>query len=125
MSDKKKDKSEAPLSAAGFGIRFIAALALVLLTFNPSGFSGYHWVTSAIGARHVWARASAADWRTDRRLGNFLDSDLAGTGYLRCCRGEHHSRRDHLVADRYRLAVSTTSVSAVTWIGSDFPRSRS
>ena len=50
MPDKKNNKSEAPLSAAGFGIRFAVALALVLLTFNPSGFSAYHWITGAIGA---------------------------------------------------------------------------
>ena len=50
MPDKNNKKSEAPLSAAGFGIRFAAALAMVLLTFNPSGFSAYHWITGAIGA---------------------------------------------------------------------------
>ena len=38
------------LSWSGVAWRFGAALALVLLTYNPSGVSAYHWVTSAIGA---------------------------------------------------------------------------
>jgi hypothetical protein len=33
----------------GFLFRFLGALGLVLLTFNPSGYSVYHWVTGAIG----------------------------------------------------------------------------
>jgi uncharacterized protein DUF6524 len=28
----------------GFALRLLAALALVLCTFNPSGYSYYHWV---------------------------------------------------------------------------------
>jgi hypothetical protein len=32
----------------GFALRFIAALALVLLTFNPSGFSYVHWLREAL-----------------------------------------------------------------------------
>lgn len=33
-----------PISAAGVGIRFVFALLLVLATFNPSGYSYYHWL---------------------------------------------------------------------------------
>lgn len=32
----------------GFGLRFVAALGLVLLTFNPSGFSYFHWLQAAL-----------------------------------------------------------------------------
>lgn len=35
------------LGISGLGLRFVAALALVLLSFNPSGWSFYHWVTAA------------------------------------------------------------------------------
>jgi hypothetical protein len=35
------------LGISGFGLRFVAALALVLLSFNPSGWSFYHWVAAA------------------------------------------------------------------------------
>ncbi len=32
------------LSSDGVGIRFMIALALVFATYNPSGYSYYHWV---------------------------------------------------------------------------------
>ncbi len=43
------DASTAGLTFLGFIWRWIAALALVLLTFNPSGHSAYHWVAEAVG----------------------------------------------------------------------------
>lgn len=36
------------LGLGGFGLRFAAALVLVLLTFNPSGFSYFHWLGAAL-----------------------------------------------------------------------------
>ncbi len=36
--------AEETLGAAGFAMRFVAAITLVLLTFNPSGWSYFHWV---------------------------------------------------------------------------------
>lgn len=33
-----------------FGIRFVIALALVLLTYNPSGYSYFHWFRDALAA---------------------------------------------------------------------------
>ena len=33
-----------PITAAGVGLRFIFALLLVLATYNPSGYSYYHWL---------------------------------------------------------------------------------
>lgn len=36
------------LGLGGIGLRFAAALALVLLTFNPSGWSYFHWVQAAL-----------------------------------------------------------------------------
>ena len=49
MTDRKKNVSTSGMIPAGFLWRFVAALALVLTTFNPSGHSAYHWVTAAIG----------------------------------------------------------------------------
>ena len=37
-----------PLTVEGFLIRFIFALLLVLLTYNPSGFSYAHWLKESI-----------------------------------------------------------------------------
>ena len=33
-----------------FALRFLGAAALVLLTYNPSGYSYFHWVQDAIGS---------------------------------------------------------------------------
>jgi len=115
MSDNKKDTSEAPLSAAGFGIRFIAALALVMLTFNPSGFSAWHWVTSAIGAsefgpEHLlligvlvagWAIFWIATWRALDTFGVVIASLVLGAIIW-------------LLVDIGLL--HTTSVSGITWV---------
>lgn len=35
------------ISWSGVGLRVVLALALVLVTFNPSGWSFYHWLTAA------------------------------------------------------------------------------
>lgn len=32
-----------PITWAGIGLRFLAALVLVFATYNPSGYSFYHW----------------------------------------------------------------------------------
>ena len=47
MADKK-DIASSGMTAVGFLWRFVAALVLVLLTYNPSHQSAYHWITSAI-----------------------------------------------------------------------------
>ena len=112
----KNNKSESSISALGFGLRFLAALALVLLTFNPSGFSAYHWITSAIGASafgplHLlligvllagWAIFWIATWRALDTLGVVLASIVLGAIIW-------------LLIDVGLL--SADSVSAVTWIG--------
>ena len=36
--------AEDQLGAGGFAVRFVTAIVLVLLTFNPSGWSYFHWV---------------------------------------------------------------------------------
>ena len=80
------------LSAAGFFIRLFAALALVLLTYNPSGHSAYHWVSSAIadsafGPLHLllvgvllagWAIYWIATWRALGTLGVVLAAIILG-----------------------------------------------
>ncbi len=32
------------ITPAGFGVRFLAAVVLVFATYNPEGYSYYHWV---------------------------------------------------------------------------------
>jgi hypothetical protein len=40
----------AEIGAGGVALRIVGALALVLLTFNPSGYSYYHWALTDLGA---------------------------------------------------------------------------
>ena len=82
MADKT-DNNSGGLTGIGFLWRFIAALALVLLTYNPSGQSAYHWISSAIaesafGPLHLlllaalligWVIYWIATWRALGTLG--------------------------------------------------------
>ena len=38
------------IGVSGIAVRFIAALALVFLTYNPTGWSYYHWAAKSIPA---------------------------------------------------------------------------
>ena len=103
------------IDALGFLWRFLAALALVLLTYNPSGFSAFHWISSAIGASdfgplHLlligvllagWAVFWIATWRALDTLGILLASIVLGA----------------IVWLLYDIGLlRTDSVSGVTWV---------
>ena len=116
MPDKTTEEPNEAFSAAGIGLRFLAALALVLLTFNPSGFSAFHWITSAIGASEFgplhllalgvlaagWTVFWIATWRALDTFGVVLASIVLGAIIW-------------LLIDIGLL--SANSVSAATWIG--------
>lgn len=117
MPDKKTgSNSNESISAAGVGLRFLVALTLVLLTFNPSGYSAYDWISSAIsagtfGPLHLlsigvllagWAVFWIATWRSLDTLGVVLASIVLGAIVW-------------LLIDLGWL--SANSVSAATWIG--------
>jgi len=82
MADRK-DRSSDGLTGMGFLWRLVAALVLVLVTYNPSGYSAYHWITSAIsnsafGPLHLllvallligWVIYWIATWRALGTLG--------------------------------------------------------
>lgn len=111
----KKDSNDGPLTVAGFALRFLAALALVLLTYNPSGFSAFHWVTSAIGASEFgplhllligvllagWTIFWVATWRALDTLGVVLASIVLGA----------------IIWLLYDLGIlRADSVSGITWV---------
>lgn len=102
-------------NALGLLLRFLFALALVLLTFNPSGTSAYHWISSAIGAGtfgplHLiaiivlaigWVIVWVATWRALDTLGVVLAALALGAIVW-------------LFVDLGWIA--TDSVSSMTWI---------
>ena len=115
MNDKKKDVSTSGMTPAGFMWRLLASLVLVLLTFNPSGFSAYHWITSAIatstfGPLHLlllgvllagWAVFWIATWRALGTLGVVLAAIILGA----------------LIWLLFDIGLlESHSVSAITWI---------
>lgn len=99
-------------TALSFIWRFAASLALVLATYNPSGYSFFHWVsnTESLGAEHFvvgivivigWVILIAATKRSLDTLGMVLGIVLlAGLVWLGIDLG----------------ALSLDSVSAVTWV---------
>jgi len=115
MAEKKKDVSTSGMTAAGFLWRFVAALALVLLTYNPSHQSAYHWITSAIaesafGPLHLllvgvllagWAVFWIATWRSLGTLGVTLAAVILGA----------------IIWFLFDIGLlESHSVSAITWI---------
>lgn len=111
----KKDVSTSGMTPAGFLWRFVAALALVLLTYNPSGESAYHWIASAIAESTFgplnlllvgvllagWAVFWIATWRALGTLGVTLAAVILGAVIW-------------LLFDIGLL--ESHSVSAITWI---------
>lgn len=114
MADNK-ERSSYGLTAIGFLWRLVAALLLVLTSYNPSGHSAYHWVASAIsssdfGPLHLllvallligWVVYWIATWRALGTLGVSLAALVLGA----------------IVWLLFDIGLlKSQSVSAVTWI---------
>ena len=54
MAEKTRSRAH-ELTAGGLLMRFVAALVLVLATYNPSGYSSYTWIREAFVASEVGA----------------------------------------------------------------------
>ena len=99
-------------TALSFVWRFAASLALVLATYNPSGYSFFHWVrgSEGLGPEHLvvgivviigWVILIAATKRSLDTLGMLLGIVLlAGLVWLLIDLG----------------ALSLDSVSSITWV---------
>lgn len=67
---------------AGFLVRLVFAIALVFLTFNPSGYSWFHWVTGDVAPVYKaatgivlligWIMFLRATWNSLGALGTIL-----------------------------------------------------
>ncbi len=116
MADKNKDVSTGGMTATGFLWRLIAALVLVLVTFNPSGHSAWHWIGTALGPEaefgplHLlligvlaagWAVFLIATWRALGALGSVIAGLIVGA----------------VIWLFYDIGMlESNSVSAITWI---------
>lgn len=116
MAEKKRDVATSGMTAAGFLWRFVAALALVLFTYNPSGYSAWHWIRTAVGPDaefgplHLlligvlaagWAVFLIATWRALGALGSVI------AGLIVCA----------LIWLFYDVGLlESNTVSAITWI---------
>jgi len=115
MSDSSSGKPHKSFSVFDFLWRVIAAIVLVLLTFNPSGYSYFHWFKEALSgegahALHYflgvillagWAIFVVATSRSLGTLGSLLSAAVIGTGIW-------------LLADIG--IVQAGSATAVTWL---------
>ncbi|MGI9271592.1 MAG: DUF6524 family protein [Woeseiaceae bacterium] len=115
MADKS-EQSSGGMSAAGFGLRMLASLVLVISTYNPSGTSAFHWLRSAIvgpedfGPLHLlligvllagWSVFWIATWRSLGTLGVVLSGIIVGA----------------LIWLLFDIdLLESKSVSAITWI---------
>jgi hypothetical protein len=114
MADKK-DIASSGMTATGLLWRFLAALMLVLLTYNPSGHSAYHWVSAAIsisnfGPLHLllvgvlvagWAIFWVSTWRSLGPFGFTLAGVILGA----------------IIWFLFDIGLlESHSVSAITWI---------
>jgi hypothetical protein len=116
MAEKEKTETgSGNITALGFLWRFGTALVLVFLTYNPSGHSTFHWVTSAIGASEFgpeyllligvllagWAVFWVATWRALGTLGVTLSIIVLGA----------------IIWLFFDIGLlESKSVSAITWI---------
>ena len=93
MSDKTPGNSHRSFGMTDFLWRMLAALALVLVTFNPSGFSYLHWVKGALSGEGLnavhflagvillagWSIFVIATSRSLGFLGTLLGAAILGT----------------------------------------------
>jgi hypothetical protein len=116
MAEKKKDVATSGMTAAGFLYRFVAALVLVLLTFNPTGHSAWHWIGTALGPDadfgplHLlligvlaagWAVFLIATWRALGVLGSVIAALIVAA----------------IIWLFYDIGMlESNSLSAITWI---------
>jgi hypothetical protein len=112
----KKDVSTSGMTATGFLWRFLAALILVLVTYNPSDVSAFHWIKTALGPEaqfgplHLlllgvlvagWAVYWTATWRSLGAFGFVVAGVILGA----------------MIWGLYRIGLlESASTTVVTWI---------
>ncbi len=93
MAEKNREVATSGITAVGFLWRLAAALVLVLVTYNPTGMSAWHWIGTALGPEaefgpeHLlaigvlaagWAVFLAATWRALGAFGSVIAGLIVG-----------------------------------------------
>lgn len=93
MAKQRNDRSTREVSALGLAVRLIAPLVLVLVTYNPTGTSYFHWVRDAVAAGDLaavhflalavlligWSVLLVATWNSLETFGVVLTAFFLGT----------------------------------------------
>jgi Family of unknown function (DUF6524) len=116
------------LTWAGFGLRFVAACALVLATFNPSGHSYAHWLVNAfphitpvqalVGVTLIigWAIYLSATWRSLGAGGVALIAAFLGALiWMLISWGWVDVRKSNLLTWIALLLVSLVLAAGISW----------
>jgi hypothetical protein len=104
-------KPQSKFSALSFGLRFLFALTLILLTYNPTGYSYIHWLQQGeLGPEHLlggivliigWAMFVRAALRSLGPIGLILGAVFFGA----------------IIWVLFDFGLLTTdSMTAITWI---------
>lgn len=110
-----KNETEARFTTMDFLLRFLAALVLVLLTYNPTRYSYVRWLAAAVGAREAGAFHALAGVVLVIGWTIFLRTTWASLGALGLVlAGAFFATVIWLLVDFDVLALD--SLSAVTWV---------
>jgi hypothetical protein len=126
----RNSKSSRGVGVTGFVVRLVGALVLVLVTYNPSGHSAWHWITEAIAQSQFgpvdlillavlligWAVFWIASWRALGVLGVVLVAVLIGAlVWLLVDIGWINTESDSMLTWIMLVAVAVMLAIGVSW----------
>ena len=130
MSDRASRKPHASFGFVDFVLRWAAALVLVFATYNPAGYSWFHWARVAfegdgLRAQHYflgvillagWAIFLIATERSLGALGSIIGAAVIGTGiWLLVDIGVLHPDSLSTIAWLALIALATLLAVGLSW----------
>jgi hypothetical protein len=130
MNDRASRKPHTSFGIVDFIWRWAAGLALVFATWNPSGYSWFHWARAAfegegLRAQHYflgvllvagWAIFLIATERSLGALGSIIGAAIIGTGiWLLVDLGVLHADSFNAVAWLALVALATLLAIGLSW----------
>ena len=130
MTDRASRKPHTSFGIVDFIVRWAAALVLVFATYNPAGYSWFHWARSAfegdgLRAQHYfagvillagWAIFLIATERSLGALGSIIGAAVIGTGiWLLVDLGVLHPDSLSTIAWLALFALATLLAVGLSW----------